>query len=540
MSDSKSRASLDRWKHRVASDDGDAGERARRLQRRAEREHAARHEAERLLESKSLELFSANQLLVQLNADLELRVEARTQQVDEARKAAVEIGATDYLTAIANRLRYSEQLERSLSHAIESGRAVGLLLLDLDGFKLVNDTYGHSLGDALLIAIADRLKKMARHGDLVARIGGDEFAVILEGSDATAIAQAADRYTDVFRPAFTVQGITINTRGSIGLAICPDDCDNLVDLQRFADLALYKGKQEGTGEVMIFERPLLHAYEYRQRMETEFRGALAAERIELAYQPIVDLLTGEVEAVEALARWTDTRGAAISPTYFIPLAEQCGVIRGVGRSLLEKALLDTKDWIDAKLIERVSFNVSPLELLDDEFSLAVLGALERTGVNPRHLLLEITEGAIIENIAFVERVMARLRAAGVAFALDDFGCGYSDLSTLRKLPISVLKIDRSLLVDAEKDHAARVILRNVVSLCRQLGIRSICEGAETPAQLKFLRTIRCDSVQGFALARPARMKEIGKLLRGARGARAIVERCEGFAGDPGFRRLASR
>lgn len=516
MSGSKSHASLEPWNTPAARDEGEAEDRSRRLQRRAEREHAARHEAERLLESKSLELFSANQRLIQLNANLERRVEARTRQVDEARKVAVKIGSTDYLTAIANRLHYSERLERSLAHAIKTRRALGLLLVDLDAFKLVNDTYGHSLGDALLIAIADRLKAMARRGDLVARIGGDEFAMVLEGADAMEVASAADRIAEVFRTALTIEGVTINASGSLGLAICPNHCDNVIDLQRFADLALYKSKRECKGRVVLFERPLLHAYEYRQRMEAEFRGALAAKRIDLVYQPIVDLMTGEIEAVEALARWTDTRGAAISPTYFIPLAERCGIIRGVGRSLLEKALLEAKGWIDRKQIERISFNVSPLEMLDEEFSQAVLDALDKIGVDPRHLLLEITEGAIIENFAPVERVMARLRTAGVAFALDDFGCGYSDLSTLRRLPISVLKIDRSLLVDAEKDHPARVILRNVVSLCRQLGIRSVCEGAETAAQLKFLRTIRCDSVQGFAVGRPAPMKETAALLRGAR------------------------
>ena len=515
MSASKSHASRDRWKTQAAGGVGVPEDRARRLQRRAEREQAARHEAERLLESKSLELFAANQRLIQLNADLEQRVEARTRQVDDARKVAVKIGATDYLTAIANRFHYSQELDRFLAEALATRRAVGLLLVDLDGFKLVNDTYGHRHGDALLVAVADRLKRAARRGDLVARIGGDEFAIVIDAADGEAVAGAADRFAKVFRTALTIEGVTINATGSFGLAICPDHCDNVIDLQRFADLALYKSKLHGEGQVVPFERPMLHAYEFRQRMESEFRGALAAERIDLVYQPIVSLQTGAVEAVEALARWTDTRGAEISPTYFIPLAEQCGIIRGVGRSLLEKALLETKSWIDGKQIERVSFNVSPLEMLDEEFSQAVLATLEKTGVAASHLLLEITEGAIIESLARVENVMARLRAAGVVFALDDFGRGYSDLSALRKLPISVLKIDRSLLVDAEDDKAARIILRTVVSLCRELGIWSICEGAETPAQLNFLRAIRCDLVQGFALGRPGSVEEVEKLLGAA-------------------------
>ena len=184
--------------------------------------------------------------------------------------------------------------------------------------------------------------------------------------------------------------------------------------------------------------------------------------------------------------------------------------------------LDPRSWINSGRINRVSVNVSPLELLDDRFADSVLASLSGVGVDPRHLLLEITEGAIIQSLALVEGVMDRLCGAGVRFALDDYGCGYSDLSTLRKLPISVLKVDRSLLIDAENDRAARVILRNVVSLCRQLGIRSICEGAETAVQLEFLRAIRCDSAQGFALGPPARMEEVERLLRRPRAGHARV------------------
>jgi EAL domain-containing protein (putative c-di-GMP-specific phosphodiesterase class I) len=306
--------------------------------------------------------------------------------------------------------------------------------------------------------------------------------------------------------------VTIHASGSFGFAIGPDHAGNAIDLQRFADLALYRSKSEGKGRIVLFEPGFLHAFEHRQRMEAEFRVALDGNAIDLVYQPIVDLKTGRVEGVEALARWTDSGGTEISPAYFIPLAEECGIIRGVGRTLLEKALIETRPWFESGRIDRVSFNVSPLEFLDPGFPAAVIATLQRVGVAARHLLLEITESVVIDNLAVVQRVARRLKRRGVKFALDDFGCGYSDLSTLRKLPICVLKIDRSLLIDAEHDKAARIILRNVVSLCRELGIRSICEGAETQAQLDFLRRIHCDLVQGFATGRPESIATVDALL----------------------------
>lgn len=517
MSGSKSVISLSSRLPARGGTPGELADRAQRAQRRADRELAARHEAERLLESKSLELFAANQRLTWLNGELEVRVEARTRELNDARHAAVHVGETDHLTGISNRLHYSEQLEWSMAKTRASGRATGLLLVDLDGFKLVNDTYGHRHGDRLLIEIARRLNAMARRNDHVARIGGDEFAIIIEGADARSITIAAERFRAVFEQPLTFDGVTVQPRGSLGLAICPDHCSDAVDLQRFADLALYKSKNEGHNEVVVFEMRYLRAYEYRQRMEAELRLALAGGAIDLVYQPIVSVETGAIEGLEALARWTDSNGDEISPDYFIPLAEQCGLIRGVGRSLLEKALLETKPWLDQGLISRVSFNVSPLELVDEFFSDTVLATLKKVGLPPHCLLLEITEGMVIQNLVSVQAVMTRLHARGIKFALDDFGCGYSDLSTLRKLPICVLKIDRSLLVDAETDQAARVILRSVVSLCRELGILSVGEGAETEAQLEILRTIGCDLVQGFVSGRPGTVARMETILRGAEG-----------------------
>jgi diguanylate cyclase (GGDEF)-like protein len=455
--------------------------------------------------------------LLQLNSDLEQRVEARTQQLDDARRAAVQIGTTDSLTGIANRHSYSQALERSLTPATDLPRRTGLLLIDLDGFKQINDSYGHRHGDGLLVEIADRLRDLAGDDGFVARIGGDEFAVVLEADTLDGLVAWAARFETIFHHEITIDGVTIHASGSFGFAIGPDHSDNAADLQRFADLALYRSKSAGKGDIVLFEPQFLHAFEHRQRMEAEFRVALDGNAIDLVYQPIVDLATGRIEAVEALARWTDSGGTEISPAYFIPLAEECGIIRGVGRTLLEKALIETRPWFEQGLIDRVSFNVSPLEFLDPAFSAAVIATLQRAGVPARHLLLEITESVVIDNLLLVQRVVKKLKRRGVKFALDDFGCGYSDLSTLRKLPICVLKIDRSLLIDADHDKSARIILRNVVALCRELGIRSICEGAETQAQLDFLRDIRCDLVQGFATGRPATIAGIEAMVA-SRGA----------------------
>jgi diguanylate cyclase (GGDEF)-like protein len=477
-------------------------DRLRRIQRRVDRETCARLEAERLLESKSLELFALNQSLLRLNAQLEKRVEDRTRALEAATEAAVALVETDHLTKIASRARYSRCLDTSLHRERTGTQLTGLLLLDIDDFKLVNDTFGHAYGDELLITVSQRLKKRMRAGELVARIGGDEFAVVVEAPDALGLAEAVRRFHGAFDDPVTAGGVTLKCNASMGVAICPTHATSNEDLQRFADLALYRAKAQGGDGTETFDESLLTAYEFRRRIEKEFRAAVDFDGIEMYYQPIVCLETGKPKAVEALARWTDSRGVAIGPDVFIPLSEQCGLIRQLGRQLLRKALLESKPWIDSGLIEALTFNVSPLELLERGFTRSVEQLLVETGFPADKLVLEITEGVALKNMRVAERVMRRLLRTGIRFALDDFGCGYTNLSYLRRLPISILKIDGSLLVDVATQQPAQVIIRNIVSLCHDLGIRSVCEGAETEGQLLFLRDAGCSAVQGYVFARP--------------------------------------
>lgn len=494
-------------------------DRLRRLELRAAREHMARTEAERILESKSLELFAANQGLLRLNAELEERVAQRTAELDLARRSALELVEHDHLTAIPSRFCFSRTLEETLERTAQGGGFMGLLLIDIDDFKLVNDCYGHSHGDELLKEIAARLRAIARRRELVARIGGDEFAVIFEAAAADSLEKAGRRFQAAFAEPVTVGGVTLKIGGSMGLAMSPEHSTSSADLQRFADLALYQVKARGGGGFAMFEKNLVDSYDRRRRLEAEFRGAVATDAIHLWYQPIVEIRTGETIGVEALARWEDSRHDEIGPDFFIPLAEQCGLIREVGRHLLGKALAMAKPWLDDGLIRKLTFNISPLELLDDGFADEILEALATAQVEPARLALEITEGVLIKNLGLAEAVMARLRAAGVKFALDDFGCGYTNLSALTNLPISILKIDRTLLNNVEHDENARVIISNVVNLCRDLGIRSVCEGAETAAQLAFLDLIGCNSVQGYVCARPASAADTEAFLRKALRAR---------------------
>ena len=473
-----------------------------RLLKRCERERRARMEAERILESKSLEVFRLNQDLLSLNARLESRVVERTKELVRAKQAALQLLETDHLTKVSSRYRYNRQLENYVMEAMASGQPFCLLLLDVDNFKQINDTYGHAYGDELLIQVAARMSVVARQNDQVARLGGDELAILAAGTDSAGGAALAERLQRDFVPAFNLLGTTIRCTLSIGVAAFPAHADCPETLQRAADLALYKAKQDGRCKSVVFDPKLLESHRIRYLRELQLKRSVASREIEAWYQPIVDLKSGRIRGVEALARFRGDDGEYIRPDIFIPLAEECGLIHELGRAVLRRALDESRTWIGDGLLTKVSVNVSPSELIEPGFASDVLDTLSDTRVSSRNLVLEITEEVMLGDLEVAGRVVNELVARGVSFFIDDFGLGYTNLSYLRKLPLSGIKLDRSLIADVGSDTNAQAIVRHMAALCTDLGLLTVCEGIETTSQNNVVQSLGCHLAQGYMFGQP--------------------------------------
>jgi diguanylate cyclase (GGDEF)-like protein len=423
----------------------------------------------------------------------------------------------DELTALANRALFTEKLTEALADPVHRP---GVVVIDLDGLKDVNDSFGHVIGDRLLRALGARFHRAARRRDLVARLGPDQFGVlIIDAGDDRRTSEAVGSLKAALEQPVDVDGRLLRVQASVGIAISPDGGTTATELLRNADVATHEAKSNGTGALVVFE-PAMHEAT-RERTELSFELVHAVEDCQLTvvYQPIVDLATERVESVEALIRWDHPERGVISPNLFVPLAEATGLIVPIGRWVMQEAITQLARWRRDFPDRHVTMdiNLSADQLSDPDLVGDVLSLVSDTGVDPRAIVLEITESALVQDLDTALRRLGQLAAVGVRLALDDFGTGYSSLSYLRRLPVTVLKIDKSFVTAADTTPAeagpAEVLLRGIVGLGRGLGMDIIAEGIETPDQARRLRDAGCHYGQGYLWSRPVTAPELGAILR---------------------------
>ena len=404
----------------------------------------------------------------------------------------------DPLCGLPNRIFFSERLEAVIEEVSATGMPAALFYIDLDHFKDVNDTLGHPVGDELIRNVTLRLSNALRGGDMVARLGGDEFAVISSiGGDSPILMALGQRIISTICAPYNIAGQNIVIGASIGIAVIDRNCAGAPDVMRYADMALYRAKNEGRNRACIYDNAMDADLSKRKLLEGDLREAIKNGQLRLLYQPVVDKTGDVMLGVEALCRWTHQTRGEISPAEFIPLAENSGLIVELGAWVLRKAMQDGLAWPGLT----VAVNVSPLQFRRSDFAELVESTLAETGFDPARLELEITESVLIGNFETAEASMLRLKALGVRLALDDFGTGYSSLLYLRRFPFDKLKIDRSFVLSIEKAADAAAIVHAVVSLGRGLGMKVTAEGVETADQHLFLRAAGVHQMQGYRFGR---------------------------------------
>jgi len=423
----------------------------------------------------------------------------------------------DSLTGLPNRALFTEHLERALARARRGGSRVTVLFLDLDRFKIVNDSLGHAAGDDLLVAVGERLRDCLRSTDVAARLGGDEFAVLAEDSDTIADADAvAERILDALREPFTVHGRELSVTASVGVAVSSPADSDAESLLRNADLAMYRAKVDGLGRYLVFEQQMHTALSQRLELEGDLRRAIGAEEFVVHYQPIVALAGGDIVGVEALVRWARGGVTLVPPADFIPVAEEMGLIVPIGRWVLRESMHQVRRWQEQFAgMHRLNLavNISARQLRQPELVDDIVEALHATRFDPSCLTLEITETALMRDTSRALETLHNLRSLGIHLALDDFGTGYSSLSYLREFPIDTIKIDKSFVDGITHGSEEAAVARAVIELGRTLNIDTVAEGIESPHQLDELRTLRCDYGQGYHFSRPLPADELGPMLR---------------------------
>ena len=427
-----------------------------------------------------------------------------------AEKEVERLAFYDSLTGLPNRRYLATRIEQAIAAAKRTNTSGAVLFLDLDQFKKINDSLGHSAGDEVLVQVAQRLQGLTRQGDVVSRLGGDEFVVLIgdAGSDPERcdefVSRVAARIEAELRRPYQVEGRALHITGTMGVSIFPRDGDTASDFLRFADTAMYRGKAEGRNNVRFYHPAMVEKASERLALEEDLRLALDGDEFELYFQPQIHATRGPIGA-EALLRWRHPTEGFVEPDKFIPVAEDSGLIEPIGRWVIKTAFEALAAWIADRtmpVLEHVSINVSSHQFRSEGFVAYLRDCAREFSVPPSRVVLELTERAVIEDIDNASEKMAQLRALGFRFSLDDFGVGYSSLSYLRRLPLDELKIDRSFVADVTSDDNADAIAQTIIAMGTHLGFAIIAEGVETEAQRNFLQTRGCSTFQGYYFCRP--------------------------------------
>jgi diguanylate cyclase (GGDEF)-like protein len=455
-----------------------------------------------------------------------LRTMRAFESVRQSRKAIHHLAYYDPLTNLPNRRMFTERLHQSLENARRNNRLLGVLFIDIDNFKRINDTFGHSVGDRLLRSVAGQLLTCLRRSDAigrdqdmedipVARLGGDEFTVLLNGIDkAEDAARVARRIIDAIAVPFLIGTEEVVVTPSIGIAVFPYDGDSIEVLIRNADNAMFSAKGRGKNSYEFYTQSMGSTALERLAMEQSLRTACSEQQFEIYYQPKIDLKTRAVVGLEALLRWQHPEQGTIAPDDFIPAAEESGLIVPIGEWVLRNACLQLRRWSDDGLAPmRIGINLSACQFRQSLFYRQIESSLQDAALAPGWLELELTESVIMEDIQNSSQVLRDLRHLGVSISLDDFGTGYSSLSLLKRLPINTLKIDRSFVQEIGNDDDSAAIVEAVITLAHSLRLRVIAEGVETREQLDFLAERGCDEAQGFFFTCPLPAAEMEQWLR---------------------------
>jgi diguanylate cyclase (GGDEF)-like protein len=475
--------------------------------------------------------IDANSEVTKLNANLEAKVTQRTHELSESNKRLASdveerlqaeervkfLAYYDSLTGLPNRTLLQDRLTKALAGARRRKDKVALLFLDLDRFKMVNDSLGHSVGDLLLREVAERLQGWARELDTVARLGGDEFLIVLTGIKEVAdAAVAADRLVNSMTAGFTVQGRALDISCSVGVSIFPDHGTDGETLIKNADAAMYSAKENGRNKFRFFTEQMNTQIMERLTLENGLRLALDKEELFLVYQPQVDIATGAITGLEALLRWQHPELGLVPPDKFIRIAENSGLILPIGEWVLRTACRQARKWQDQGLpAVSVAVNVSAVQFRQEDFCEAIRRVLDDSGLAPQYLELELTESLLLANADVTLSVVQELKSMGVTLAIDDFGTGYSSFSYLRQFRVSKLKIDRVFVRDVAVNPDDAAITSAIISMAKSLKLKVIAEGVENEAQMSFLRAHHCDEIQGYYFSKPLAVDKVADKLQSA-------------------------